>query len=131
MYIILLTITFVKQCNTLFLYSNSINILGTWSPGPVITKLFQSKDQDQTQVKHSYIMAFFKTYCHCLTIDLWCLVKFVLQSRLLRILSFFYQRKGYVYSCDRYENLSPLNNRINFIIVNCLQHVLSSYIFSV
>jgi len=28
------------------------------------------------------------------------------------------------YSCDRYENLSPLNNRINLIIVYCLQFVL-------
>ena len=36
----------------------------------------------------------------------------------------FYERKGKIYSCDRYENLSPLNIRINFIIVNCPQHVL-------
>ena len=51
-------------------------------------------------------------------------MKHVLQTRLLGILSFFYERKGEFYSCDRYENLSPLNNRINFIIVNCLQHVI-------
>ena len=36
----------------------------------------------------------------------------------------FYERKSKFYSWDRYENLSPLNNRINFIIVNCLQHEL-------
>jgi len=34
------------------------------------------------------------------------------------------KKKGKFYICDRYENLSPLNNRINFIIFNCLQHVL-------
>jgi len=33
----------------------------------------------------------------------------------------FYERKGKFY-CN--EKLSPLNNLINFIIVNCLQHVL-------
>jgi len=36
----------------------------------------------------------------------------------------FYERKGKFYSCDRYENLSPLNSRINFNIFNCLQQVL-------
>ena len=36
----------------------------------------------------------------------------------------FYERKGKFYSCDHYENLSPLNNGINFIIVNFVQHVL-------
>jgi len=30
----------------------------------------------------------------------------------------------FFYSCDLYENLSPLHNRINFIIFICLQHVL-------
>ena len=34
-----------------------------------------------------------------------------------------YGKKGKFYSCDRYEKLSPLTNRINFIIVNCLEHV--------
>jgi len=41
----------------------------------------------------------------------------------------FYERKDQFYSCDSYENLSPLNNRIMFNTVNCLQHVLSSYAF--
>jgi len=39
----------------------------------------------------------------------------------------FYERKGKFYSFDRYENLSPLNNRINLVIVNCLQHSMSMY----
>jgi len=52
------------------------------------------------------------------------LIKYVLQTRLLGIRSFFMEEKVNVYICDRYENLSPLNNRINFIIVNCLEQVL-------
>jgi len=36
----------------------------------------------------------------------------------------FYERKGKLYSCDRFENLSALNTRTNYIISNCLQHVL-------
>ena len=31
------------------------------------------------------------------------------------------KEKGKFYSCDRYENVSPLSNIINFIVVNCLQ----------
>ena len=41
---------------------------------------------------------------------------------------FFYERKGKFHSCDRYENLSPLNNRINFIVSNMylnLMHFMS------
>jgi len=34
----------------------------------------------------------------------------------------FYERKCKVYRCDHYETLSPLNNRINFTIVNCLMY---------
>ena len=41
----------------------------------------------------------------------------------------FYERKGKFYSCDHYENFSPLNNRINFNIVSNmyfnLMHVMS------
>ena len=70
------------------------------------------------------LWTFFEPYYNYLTIDCWYLIKYVLQTRLLGILSFFYERKGKFYSCDRYVKLSPLNNRINFIIVNCLQHVL-------
>jgi len=36
----------------------------------------------------------------------------------------FYDRIGRFYSPNRYEHLNTLSNRINFIIVNCLQHVL-------
>ena len=41
-----------------------------------------------------------KTYYNYLNIDCWCLIKCVLQTRLLGILSFFYQRKGWFYSWD-------------------------------
>mgnify|MGYP000367357639 FL=1 len=34
------------------------------------------------------------------------------------------EKVNFIVAIDRYENLSPLNNRINFIIVNCLQHVI-------
>jgi len=37
----------------------------------------------------------------------------------------FYVGKGKFYNCNRYETLSlKLNNKINFIIFYCLQHVL-------
>ena len=38
--------------------------------------------------------------------------------------AFFNERKCKLYICDCCEILNPLNNRINFIIVNCLQHAL-------
>ena len=61
-----------------------------FSPGPVFTKAFQNKDQDQAQVKILILWTFFsKTYYNYLTIDCWCLIKDVLQTRLLVILSFF------------------------------------------
>ena len=56
-------------------------------------KAFQNTGQDQTQVKNSYIMDFFKTYNNYLTIDRWCLIKYVLQTRLLGVLSFFMKEK--------------------------------------
>ena len=54
-----------------------------------VHKDFQNKVQDQAQVKHSYIMDFFKTYYNYLTIDRWCLIQYVLRTRHLGILSFF------------------------------------------
>ena len=44
-------------------------------------------------------------------------INYVFETRLLGSLSFLCERKGKFHSCNRYENLSPLNNRINFIIV--------------
>jgi len=60
---------------------------------PRVHKAFQNTDQDQAQVKNSYIMDFFKTYYNYLTIDRLCLIKYVLQTRLLGVLSFFMKEK--------------------------------------
>ena len=67
-------------------------------------------------------MDFFKNL-HLLFINCCYSIQYVLQTRFIGIQSFLYERKGKIYSCDRYEKLSPLNNRINFVIVNCLQLV--------
>ena len=60
---------------------------------PRVHKDFQNKDQDQAQIKDSYIIDFFKTYNNYLTIDHWGLIKYVLQTRLLKILSFFFVKE--------------------------------------
>jgi len=60
---------------------------------PRVHKAFQNTDQDQAQVNNSYIMDFFKTYYNYLTNNCWCLIKYVLQTRLLGILSFFMKEK--------------------------------------
>jgi len=90
----------------------------------VFTKLFGIRIKIRLKLKILILWTFFKTCYNYLTIDYLYLIKSVLQTRLLGILNFFYERKGKFYSCDRYENLSPLNSRINFSIVNCLQHLL-------
>ena len=51
-----------------------------------VHKAFQNQDQDQAQVKNSFTMNFFKTYIY-VTIDCWYLIEYVLQTRLLGILS--------------------------------------------
>ena len=71
---------------------------------PRVHKAFQNKDQDQAQVKQSHIMDFFQTYYNYLTIDRWCLIKYVLQTRLLRILSFFF-----------------IKEKVNFIVANVMK----------
>ena len=63
------------------------------------------------------------TYHNYLTIDYLYLIKYVLQTKHLGFLSLSHE-KGKFNSCDRYGNLSSLNNRINFIIVNCFQQEL-------
>ena len=90
---------------------------------PCSQRFLQNQDQNQAQVKNSSTMDFFKTYYTYLTIGCLYLIKYVFETRLLGMLSFVYGRKYNVYGC-RYANLAPLNNRINFFIVNCLQHVL-------
>ena len=55
---------------------------------PRVHNAFQNQDQDQAQVEHYFTMDLLKTYYIFLTIDCWYLI------------------------------VSPLNNRINFIIAN-------------
>ena len=52
-----------------------------------VHKAFQNEDQ----VKNSFTMDFSITYYNHLTINCWCLIKCVLQTRLPRILCFFMQ----------------------------------------
>jgi len=96
--------------------------------GPVYTQLFRIRLNIRLKLDNLLIWTFSKTYYNYLTIDCWCLINYVLQTRLLGILSFFYERKGSFYSCVYYDTFSPLNNMNNFIIVNCLQHVLFTII---
>ena len=80
--------------------TGQIKLPATWkvtliiSPWPRVHKAFQNLDQDQAQVKHSLLWTFFETYNNYLTIDCWYLIKYVLQTRHLGILSFVYERKG-------------------------------------
>ena len=83
----------------------------------MFTKLFRIRIKIRLKLNILLLWTFFETYYNYLTIDCLYLIKYVLQTSLLRILGLFYERKGKFYSCDHYEYLSPLNNRINFIIV--------------
>ena len=67
----------------------------------------------------------FSTLYTYLTINCWYLMKYTIHTGLLGIQSFFNESLSiFFYSCDRYGYVSPLNNRINFNIVNCVQHIL-------
>ena len=59
--------------------------------GRVKHKAFQNTDQDQAQVKHSYIMDFFKTYNHYLTL---VFNKICTTNKTSRSSKLFYERKG-------------------------------------
>jgi len=65
-------------------------------------------------------VTFFKTNYNNSTI---CINKICTPNKTSGNSKLFYEIKGN-FCCDRYENLSPLNNRIDFNIVNCLQYVL-------
>jgi len=56
-------------------------------PGPVFTNLFRIKIR--LKLKVLLLWTFFETFYNNLTIDCWSLIKYVLQTRLLGILSFF------------------------------------------
>jgi len=62
--------------------------LYTW---PRVHKAFQNKDQDQAQVKHSYIMDFFKTFYNYLTSDCWYLKVYAFLEHILEILPKLFQ----------------------------------------
>jgi len=61
----------------------------------VFTKLFRIRIKIRLKLKLNMLLlwTFFETYYNYLTIDCWYLIKYVLQTRLLGILSFFYKRK--------------------------------------
>jgi len=60
------------------------------TPGPVFTKLFRIKIKIRLKLKNLLLWIVFKTYHNYLTIDCLCLIKYVLQTRLL---SFFMKEK--------------------------------------
>jgi len=63
-------------------------------------KLFTTKIKITLKFKIILLWTFLKTYYNYITIDCWYLIRYVLQTRLLGILSYFYERKGKYYSCD-------------------------------
>jgi len=58
----------------------------------VFTKLFRIKIKIRLKLKNLLLYIVFKTYDNCLNIDDLYLIKYVLQTRLLGILSFFYEK---------------------------------------
>jgi len=72
----------VQSCFFLFL-----------SAGPVFTKLFRIRIKIRLKLKFLLLWIVFKTYHNYLTIDSLYLIKYALQTRLLRILSFFMKEK--------------------------------------
>ena len=56
---------------------------------PVFIKIFRIMINIRLKLNILILWIFFKTYYYYLTIDCWCLIKYVLQTRPLGILSFF------------------------------------------
>jgi len=56
----------------------------------VFTKLFRIRIKIRLKLNMLLLWTFFETYYNYLTIDCWYLIKYVLQTRLLEILSFFF-----------------------------------------
>ena len=63
------------------------------SPGPVFTKLFRIRIKIRLKLKILLLWIVFKTYHNYLAIVCLYLIKYVLQTRLLGILSFFMKEK--------------------------------------
>ena len=87
-----LSLTYIKKINE---ENSKTNIWKTIIPGAVFTKLFRIRIKIRLKLKILLLWTFFKTYytCNYLTIDCLYLIKYVLQTRLLRILSFFMKEK--------------------------------------
>ena len=86
----------------------------------MFTKLFRIRIKIRLKLTNILLLTFLKTHNNYLNIDCWYLIKYVLRTRLLVILSFFMKEKVNFIIATVMKNWSPLNNRINFIIVNCL-----------
>ena len=58
---------------------------------PRVTKLFRIRIKISLTLNNLLLWTFIETYYTYLTIDCWYLIKYVLQTRLLGILNFFYE----------------------------------------
>ena len=76
------------ETHTCLATNNIITSLASW---PCVHKAFQNQYQDQAKVKQLFTMAFFSK--PTITIDCWQLIEYLLQTRLLRFLSFFMKGK--------------------------------------
>jgi len=63
----------------------------------VFTKHFRSRIKIRLKLKILLLWTFFETYYNYLTIDCWYLIKYVPQTRLLGILSFFFTREKVIF----------------------------------
>ena len=67
--------------------------LNASSSGPVFRKLFRNRIKIRLKLNILLLLIVFKAYRNYLTIDCMYLIKYVLQTRLLGILSFFIKEK--------------------------------------
>ena len=61
--------------------------------GPVFITLFRIRIKIRLKLNILLQRTFFETYFYYVTIDCWCLIHYLLQTRLLGILSFFVKEK--------------------------------------
>ena len=79
---VILTFSNMRSCHRLVLKLKPI-------PGHVFTKLFRIRIKIGLNLNNILLTTFFKTYYKYSTFDCWYLIKYVLRTRLLGILSFF------------------------------------------
>ena len=80
--------------NQIFVEALAIRSYTRYNTGPVFTKLFRIRIKIRLKLNILLQRTFFETYFYYVTIDCWCLIHYLLQTRLLGILSFFCERKG-------------------------------------